>query len=209
MFHSLHAAAAAATAVYALPPGWKAGKDQTGKEYYYNKELNISQWVHPTAADNQSTPTSTMPVENIISSADVSDISVSFTDTEGDTSTLRLDSATRQLSWHTGGHCYLQHISFLKFDAPKAAIIAPEHRALIARLVDPPAGLERDRLIRKIAGMARSANAVRLLGFPSEDVAFGAADTTYLSPQPASAHLVNSPTRTFFPPTPALAMSLS
>ncbi len=34
--------------------------DQTGKEYYYNKELNISQWVHPTAADNQSTPTSTM-----------------------------------------------------------------------------------------------------------------------------------------------------
>ncbi len=27
--------------------------DQTGKEYYYNKEMNISQWVHPTAADNQ------------------------------------------------------------------------------------------------------------------------------------------------------------
>ena len=116
-----------------------------------------------------------MPVENIISSADASDIYVSFKDTAGDTNTLILDSATRQLSWHSGGHCYLQHISILEFDAAKAAIIAPEHEALIAQLVDPPVGLERDRLIRKIAGMAISANAVRLLGFPSEDVAFGAA----------------------------------
>jgi hypothetical protein len=31
-----------------LPPGWKAAKDhQTGQEYYYSKELNITQWAHP------------------------------------------------------------------------------------------------------------------------------------------------------------------
>ena len=98
--------------------------------------------------------------------------SVSFVDTEGDTSTLRLDTATRQLSWHAGGRCYLQNIGILEFDAARAAIIAPEHSALTARLVDPPAGLERVRLIRSIAVMARSANAVQLRGF-KETSAFG------------------------------------
>ncbi len=91
--------------------------------------------------------------------------SVSFVDTEGDTSTLRLDTATQQLSWHTGGRCYLQNISILEFDASRAAIIAPEHFALTARLVDPPAGVERDSLLRSIAAMARSVNAVQLRGF--------------------------------------------
>jgi hypothetical protein len=100
--------------------------------------------------------------------------SVSFVDTEGDTSTLRLDTATRQLSWHAGGRCYLQNISILELDAARAAIIAPEHSALTARLVDPPAGLERDRLLRSIAVMARSANAVQLRGF-KEISAFGVA----------------------------------
>jgi len=98
--------------------------------------------------------------------------SVSFVDTEGDTSTLRLDTATRQLSWHSGGHCYLQNISILEFDAARAAIIAPEHSALTARLVDPPAGLERDSLLHSIAVMARSDNAVQLRGF-KEISAFG------------------------------------
>jgi hypothetical protein len=98
--------------------------------------------------------------------------SVSFVDTEGDTSTLRLDTATRQLSWHTGGCCYLPNISILEFDASRAAIIAPEHPALTARLVHPPAGLERDSLLRSIAVMARSSNAVQLRGF-KEISAFG------------------------------------
>ncbi len=98
--------------------------------------------------------------------------SVSFVDTDGDTSTLRLDTATRQLSWHAGGRCYLQNISILEFDAARAAIIAPEHSALTARLVDPPPGLERDSLLRSIAVMARSANAVQLRGF-KESSAFG------------------------------------
>jgi hypothetical protein len=33
--------------VDALPPGWKAATDKTGKEYYYNKELNASKWTRP------------------------------------------------------------------------------------------------------------------------------------------------------------------
>ncbi len=96
--------------------------------------------------------------------------SVSFVDTAGDTSTLRLDTATRQLSWHSGGRCYLHNIGILEFDAARAAIIATEHSALTARLVDPPAGL--DSLLRSIAAMARSTNAVQLRGF-KEISAFG------------------------------------
>jgi hypothetical protein len=37
----------AAPASTSLPPGWKAAKDQTGNEYYYNKELNVTQWSRP------------------------------------------------------------------------------------------------------------------------------------------------------------------
>jgi hypothetical protein len=34
----------------ALPPGWEVGQDQTGNEYFYNKELNVTQWNRPAAA---------------------------------------------------------------------------------------------------------------------------------------------------------------
>ncbi len=38
-------AAPAATSVDAvLPPGWKASKDTNNNAYYYNKELNVTQW---------------------------------------------------------------------------------------------------------------------------------------------------------------------
>jgi hypothetical protein len=37
----------AAPASTSLPPGWKTAKDQTGNEYYYNKELNVTQWSRP------------------------------------------------------------------------------------------------------------------------------------------------------------------
>jgi hypothetical protein len=30
-----------------LPTGWQVSTDNTGKEYYYNKELNVSQWTRP------------------------------------------------------------------------------------------------------------------------------------------------------------------
>jgi hypothetical protein len=43
-----------------LPPGWKAAKDHQGQEYYYSKELNITQWVHPFASTLRS-PTFPQP----------------------------------------------------------------------------------------------------------------------------------------------------
>jgi hypothetical protein len=30
-----------------LPSGWTGAKDQAGNEYYYNKELNVTQWSLP------------------------------------------------------------------------------------------------------------------------------------------------------------------
>ena len=78
-------------------------------------------------------------------------MSVSFTDTEGDTSTLKLDDATRFLSWHAQGRCFLERIRVLEFHSSwngssMAAIRAPQHSALIAKLVDPAAGPARDRV---------------------------------------------------------------
>jgi hypothetical protein len=33
--------------VDALPAGWKTSQDQNGNQYYYNKELNVTQWSRP------------------------------------------------------------------------------------------------------------------------------------------------------------------
>jgi hypothetical protein len=33
-----------------LPTGWKGGQDQAGNTYFYNKELNLTQWNHPGVA---------------------------------------------------------------------------------------------------------------------------------------------------------------
>jgi hypothetical protein len=88
--------------------------------------------------------------------------SVSFTDTEGDRSTLKIDDATHFLSWHAQGRCFL--VRDLEFRS--GVIRAPEHSALTARLVDPAPGPARDRLLRDIAIMSRSAGGVGLVGFP-------------------------------------------
>jgi hypothetical protein len=34
-------------ALISMPPGWETVKDHTGNEYYYNKELNVTQWSRP------------------------------------------------------------------------------------------------------------------------------------------------------------------
>ena len=99
---------------------------------------------------------------------------VSFTDTEGDTSTLKLDDATRFLSWHANGMCFLERIRLLEFHSSwngssMAAILAPEHSSLIAQLVHPAPGPARDRLLRDIVSMSRSAGEVQLVGFPDVD----------------------------------------
>jgi hypothetical protein len=90
--------------------------------------------------------------------------SVSFTDMEGDRSTLKIDDATRFLSWHAQGQCFLERIRVLEF-LPSGVIRAPEHSALTARLVDPAPGPARDRLLRDIASMSLSAGGVQLVGF--------------------------------------------
>ena len=30
-----------------LPAGWKISQDQKGNQYYYHKELNVTQWSRP------------------------------------------------------------------------------------------------------------------------------------------------------------------
>ncbi len=90
--------------------------------------------------------------------------SVSFTDTEGGISTLKLDDETRFLSWHAQGQCFLERIRVLEF-LPSGVIRAPEHSLLTARHVDPAPGPARDRLLRDIASMSLSAGGVQLVGF--------------------------------------------
>ena len=34
----------------ALPPGWKVSKDHNGIQYYYNRELKVTQWNRPETA---------------------------------------------------------------------------------------------------------------------------------------------------------------
>ena len=98
--------------------------------------------------------------------------SVSFTDAEGDTSTLKLDHATRKLSWHVRERCFLGQIRVLEFHesyrgSSSAAICAPENPQLIARLVAPAAGPARDLLLSDIVRMARSADGLEVVGFPT------------------------------------------
>ncbi len=57
-----------------LPPGWKAGRDQRGNQYYYNKELNVTQWSRPAPSGGDgavpSTPTSTALPAVVVAGAD-------------------------------------------------------------------------------------------------------------------------------------------
>ena len=83
--------------------------------------------------------------------------SVTFTDREADVSILRLN-AKGHLSWHSGGKCYLSHITRLCIS--DNTIIAPENSALRAVLVDPPAGARRVRLMNDVMRMAKRAGVV-------------------------------------------------
>ncbi len=52
-----------APALTSLPLGWEVAKDQTGNQYYYNKELNVTQWRHPAPSEGAVvfTPVSSLP----------------------------------------------------------------------------------------------------------------------------------------------------
>eukprot|EP01050_Picozoa_sp_SAG11_P012790 SAG11_NODE_1446_length_4891_cov_1.703673_2_plen_428_part_00 len=94
---------------------------------------------------------------------------VGFKDTEGDASELKLDPSTNQLSWWCHGRCYLENITVLTFAA--GAIKAPQNPALIARLVDPPEGVERERMLANIYRMATNGGrACDISGFPEDAV---------------------------------------
>jgi hypothetical protein len=105
-----------------------------------------------------------------VAATTVAPASVSFTDIEGDVTTLQLKG--RSLSWHSGGRCYLSKITQLKLTDGGSCIIAPEHSALIARLVEPAAGPDRDQLLRDITAMAGAAGAALIRGAVAPIVSF-------------------------------------
>ena len=91
---------------------------------------------------------------------------VSFTDREGDTSSLKLNKITGRLSWldPTTGECFLAQIDVLQFDARTQCVSAPQNDILVAKLVDPPVGPARSKLLLDIVRMATAANSVDLQG---------------------------------------------
>ena len=90
---------------------------------------------------------------------------VTFRDSDNDSSELKLNLATWQLSWHANGRCYLQDINVLEWTSSNA-IRAPERSALTARLADPPPGPDRDKLLHDIAIMAKLAGVEHMSRFP-------------------------------------------
>ena len=93
---------------------------------------------------------------------------VSFTDTEGDVSTLRTDNDARgKLAWFTNGRCHLLNTRRLEYRLVDGyeSILAPENKQLVARLVTPSSGVARDTLLANIVVMAATAG-VKLNGFP-------------------------------------------
>jgi hypothetical protein len=50
---------------------------------------------------------------------------VTFDDTDGDTSTLRM-TAARGLSWHAGGHCLIECVSTLRFNPEGSTLTCPQ-----------------------------------------------------------------------------------
>ena len=84
---------------------------------------------------------------------------VSFTDREGDISAIKLNKVTGRLSWidPTTGESFLAQIDVLQFDARTQCVSAPQNDILIAKLVDPPVGPVRTKLILDIVRMGTEA----------------------------------------------------
>lgn len=78
---------------------------------------------------------------------------VQFTDTEGDSSTLKLHN--KHLQWWSGGTCYSRDLKELIWGPVGGctAVVAPEHSMLVARLVRPAEGPERQLLKLHICHM--------------------------------------------------------
>ena len=94
---------------------------------------------------------------------------LTFLDSDGDTSTIRLSSTEGggSMSWSANGREYLAKMTKLNYDSSRGRLVAPEHSALKATLEEPAAGPERDALLMGLARMAKSAGDVELEGFPA------------------------------------------
>jgi hypothetical protein len=95
----------------------------------------------------------------LLMGADPGDMEVSFTDTEADISTLKLSDGV--LSWWSGGRCFVEKLTSLVWehdisnpDHPKDVIRAPQSSVLVARLISPPTGPEREALATKVTQLA-------------------------------------------------------
>merc|ERR1712046_12793 len=86
---------------------------------------------------------------------------VKFTDTEKDASTL-LASPDGKLEWHANGKLESGDVQALILK--DQAIKVPGSSRLVARLVDPPPGPNREAMLRSLARLAKSVN-VNLKGF--------------------------------------------
>jgi hypothetical protein len=89
---------------------------------------------------------------------------VSFTDTEGDVSTIKL--AGSSLQWWSGGRCLVPKLTEIVFRlANGVPALAEAHiGGLLSRLTDPPPGPRQDAMLTKLASMASKAN-VSVKGF--------------------------------------------
>ena len=93
---------------------------------------------------------------------------LTFTDSEDDISTIKISTTCGggHMSWWAGGCEYLAHMTRLKYDSGSGCLMAPENDQLMATLVKPAVGPERDALIMGLVHMAKSAGDVTLEGFP-------------------------------------------
>jgi hypothetical protein len=81
-------------------------------------------------------------------------VGVSFTDTEGDRSTIELSCG--QIEWWAGGKLFEKDIQGLEWNGE--TLSARQNRSLNARLVEPPPGPERDNMIIELLKMAEQAH---------------------------------------------------
>lgn len=89
---------------------------------------------------------------------------VSFIDKEGDHSELCVNAG--RLEWHGNGNIEDSNVKSPQLTVHNGvqSIRVPGNDRLVADLVSPPAGPERDSMLQSLTGLARSAN-VTLAGF--------------------------------------------
>jgi hypothetical protein len=138
-----------------LPPGWKAGRDQRGNQYYYNKELNVTQWSRPAPSgddgavavrsDLPSTPTSTALSGVVVAGADAA-ITLQMSQMAQNGDVTHVD-ALLPPGWKTGKdqsgnqYYYNKELNVTQWSRP-----APLQMAQVAQTLDQQQGSGRYRM---------------------------------------------------------------